>query len=135
MLPTEQEIEKISQMPFEERIPALKKVGIICDVGLLVAACGIRPIVVAKVDGVKQPFYRSANGSSGKSKGEWFPFFGFGRDKATVSDLSWMVKGTLEQVNTNYGSVALKYLHGIINGSLNWEHALDLKPGTNKYWQ
>jgi hypothetical protein len=128
-------IKVVLKEPFEGRIPKLRQMGIIGDSCLLVASDGIRPIVIAKLADVSIPFYRSANGTSGKKKGSWFGFFGFGSHYLDKPQrLDWMVKGSLEQVESNYDCNGLRYLSEIINATLNWEHALDLQPGKNKYF-
>ncbi len=90
------EVEGITALPFEDRLPALIKAKLVTEVVLHVGGGGIRPIVVIDLGNARQPFYRSANGTAGKAKGKWFPFFGFGKGKYTDTQLSWMVKGTID---------------------------------------
>lgn len=54
-----------------------------------------RIFVVADINGQKVPFYISAHGTSGKHKGEWYPFFG--------NTGNWLVKGSVDKNgNMNY---------------------------------
>lgn len=54
-----------------------------------------RIFVVADINGQKVPFYISAYGTSGKHKGEWYPFFG--------NTGNWLVKGSVDKNgNMNY---------------------------------
>jgi citrate (Si)-synthase len=49
-----------------------------------------RLFVVANVNGQLIPFYKSSAGTSGKTQGEWYPFFGYTG--------SWLVKGSVDKV-------------------------------------
>ncbi len=51
-----------------------------------------RRFVLAEVDGVVLPFYSSSNGTDGKSKGEWYPFYGF-------SEAGWVMKDGFNKNN------------------------------------
>lgn len=54
-----------------------------------------RLFVVANINGQKVPFYISSHGTSGKHKGEWYPFFG--------NTGNWLVKGSVDKNgNMNY---------------------------------
>jgi hypothetical protein len=56
------------------------------DGNSIFAAMNARIFVLANVNGVIIPFYRSSEGTSGKIKGDWYPFFGF-------TSGQWLVKG------------------------------------------
>jgi hypothetical protein len=71
--------------------PALQGVLIESHGGQIFRAMGGRIFVVAKVDNVHVPFYISSSGTSGKRKGEWYPFFGYTGD--------WLVKGKITGKN------------------------------------
>ncbi len=51
-----------------------------------------RKFVLAEVDGIEMPFYSSSNGTSGKNKGEWYPFYGF-------SEEGWVMKDGFNEDN------------------------------------
>lgn len=117
-----QEVERIKKLPFQQRLSELKKLGIVTDV----YRYGNRPVVVVNIAGVNIPFYRSSMGTSGKTKAKWFPFFGFGKVKATDTDLSWLIKADTKSNENNFNSKAIAEYSDIINSTLNWDHSLDL---------
>lgn len=123
-------IAEISNLPYEKRIPALMGCGLITHVILGKFADAVRPIVVMNVNGIKQPFYRSAHGTSGKEKGAWHSFFGFGKNRHNGL---WMIKGHLEDLDNHYNCKAISDCTMILNNVLNWPHELDLT-GNNKYF-
>lgn len=124
--PTQQasEVDNISTLLFEERIPALIKLGVLENVRY---QFGPRHILVANIDGVKQAFYRSSEGTSGKEVGKWTPMFGFGFGKKTDTERTWLIKGGKSDYNaeTPYGSDAIKKYADILNSTLNWDHTTD----------
>jgi hypothetical protein len=69
---------------------------------------GGRPVVFLKVNGETVPFYRSQGGTSGKTAGEWYPFFGTDAD-------GWLIKGNLKQLKGGFDvpevQQAQKYLN------------------------
>lgn len=115
------EVDKISNLPFKERIPALIELGIIAsDTTFNV---GKRFPIIVNVNGVKVGFFRSSAGTGGKQKGAWTPMFGFGKD---LAGNTWLIKGNVEkQINVNYNSQAIKEVTDILNNTLNWDHSLD----------
>lgn len=48
-----------------------------------------RFFVVAKINGQLVPFYKSSAGTSGKTQGDWYPFFGYTG--------AWLVKGGIDK--------------------------------------
>lgn len=48
-----------------------------------------RFFIVCKVGNIHLPFYKSSEGTSGKKKGEWYPFFG--------TTPTWLVKGEVRE--------------------------------------
>jgi len=125
-------LDELKKLPFELRIPYLIEKSIITDVMLVISSSGIRPVVVININGIKMPFYRSANGTSGKKVGGWQVFFGFGK-QPPIGPLNWMVKGTIDEMNCNYKCSAISYYTNLLNESLNWDHSLDLG-GKNEYF-
>lgn len=120
----------MTEIPFEKRVNYLFDNGSITYAIHGAFADGYRPIVIANMNGIKQPFYRSAHGTSGKQKGAWHPFFGFGRQRTAngqgiIGGLSWMIKGTLEENNNFYGCKSIRNFVEMFNGFLNWPHELD----------
>jgi hypothetical protein len=115
------EVERISKLPFEERIPELIKAGIIASP--ITFNLGKRFPIIVNIAGVRVAFYRSSEGTGGKKKGSWTPMFGFGESS---SGNSWLIKGDIDtQVNQNYNSEAIAEYAEILNKTLNWEHSLD----------
>lgn len=49
-----------------------------------------RKFVIAKVDGRELPFYSSSQGTAGKEKGGWYPFYGF-------SEQGWVMKDSFDK--------------------------------------
>ncbi len=63
--------------------------GVLLEVGGgVVHAIDERYFVLAKVGNAHIPFYRSSNGTSGKKRGAWYPFFGHTG--------SWVIKGDIQ---------------------------------------
>lgn len=114
-------LQKIIKLPFQERIQELKKEKLITDV----YQYGNRPVVVVNINGINLPFYRSSAGTSGKTKGKWFPFFGFGKHKKTDTDLIWLIKADTKSNENNFNSDIIKKYSEFINSALNWDHSLD----------
>jgi hypothetical protein len=114
------DIERISKLPFIERIPALMKAGIIASD--LTYNLGKRFPIILNINGNKVAFYRSSEGTGGKEKGAWTPMFGFGLDKGNP----WLIKGDINtQVNVGYNNDLIKEYTDILNKTLNWDHELD----------
>lgn len=67
-----------------------------------------RFFVLAKVGNTTIPFYISSEGTSGKEKGKWYPFFGNASN-------GWLIKGTLEQMENNYGSSEIAAVQDALN--------------------
>lgn len=58
-----------------------------------------RKFVLANVDGKTMPFYSSSQGTDGKNKDEWYPFYGFSPN--------WVIKDSFDQNNEwNYNRQA-----------------------------
>ena len=125
-----QEVERISKLPFQERIQALQDAGIIDS--SVSTQMGVRFPIIANINGVKVPFYRSSDGTQGKIKGNWYPFFGFG--KSSSGD-SWLIKGDTKNgdVNSHYDSVPLQEYAEILNSVLNWNTDIDKVRGIKKH--
>lgn len=63
-----------------------------------------RRFVIANVDGLELPFYSSSQGTGGKNKGVWYPFYGF-------SESGWVMKdGFDKDGNWIYNRTANKEL-------------------------
>ena len=82
-----------------------------------------REIIMANINGVKIPFYRSNNGTSGKKAGKWYQFFGFGNMDSSSEDNDWFIKGSNEnnnEIENGYGSIDIQRLTALFNKYLNW---------------
>lgn len=81
-----------------------------------------RECIIAKVNGVLVPFYRSSKGTDGKVKGKWYPFFGFGTGSRTddISELDWLIKGDVSDMEVGYGIAELKKVQDTINSMLTY---------------
>lgn len=95
----------------------------------LIELTGGRKIVLLDINGFKLPFYCST-GMGGKKNvqvGKWYPFLGIDPSGA------WLMKGNEDQINSYYGSPALKAIsellgekYGDVRGTItevgkNWE--------------
>ena len=79
-----------------------------------------RPYIIMKTkDGVAVPFYRSSQGTSGKERGKWFPFFG-------VSSFWWIIKWSVQNMNTDYASPEIEQLSKLVNETLDYPHSIDI---------
>ena len=82
-----------------------------------------REIIMANINGVKIPFYRSSNGTSGKKAGKWYQFFGFGNIDSSSKDNDWFIKGSSKnnnEIENGYGSIDIQRLTTLFNKYLNW---------------
>ena len=82
-----------------------------------------REIIMANINGVKIPFYRSSNGTSGKKAGKWYQFFGFGNMDSSSKDNDWFIKGSNKnnnEIENGYGSIDIQRLTALFNKYLNW---------------
>jgi hypothetical protein len=59
-----------------------------------------------EVGGKDLAFYRSSKGTSGKTQGNWYPFFGIG-------ERGWIIKGGVSQMESGYGNPEIK-------GAMDW---------------
>ena len=80
---------------------------------------GARPLIVLDLGGNRKiAFYQSSKGTSGKTTGKWYPFFGAGSG-------DYVLKGALDQMEKGYGSPeilsAMKWLNDTFPLSLNDE--------------
>ena len=82
-----------------------------------------REIVMANINGIKIPFYRSNNGTSNKKAGKWYQFFGFGNADSSSKSNDWFIKGSNRnnnEIENGYGSVDIQRLTKLFNDYLNW---------------
>jgi hypothetical protein len=71
-----------------------------------------RWIVRAKLpNGKTFPFYVSNSGTSGKEAGKWYPFFGIAKN-------GWLIKGSMEQLESEYGIEELSQVSKNLNERL-----------------
>ncbi len=117
-IPNELIIQEINQRKFSERLRAAIAAGVLTQVeGLSWSYFSNRPIVFSKVGGEVIPFYRSASGASGKSKGEWYPFFGIGDDY-------WFIKSA-DALIGDKRNPAIEKVQRILNETFTWDSNLD----------
>ena len=69
-----------------------------------------RMFVLAKVGEVTLPFYMSSEGTSGKAKGKWFPFF--------ASTEKWIVKGSTKEMSNGYGIKEIQDVQKLLNENI-----------------
>lgn len=101
----------------------LKKIGIDNEESLekakdLICEIDGRKVVLVNILGVTVPFYCSQNGTGGKNKGKWYPFFGFAKRKDNDgSEYGWFIKGGNEMEN-GYNLKSLKNAMDKLNSTL-----------------
>lgn len=113
---------QLGSMPFQDRFQALVSQGILDNVW---SNTNGREIVVANVNGIKLPFYRSSSGTDGKQKGKWYPFFGFGKGSRSSSQTStnennWLIKGSIEDMEVGYNIPEIQNVQNLLNEQFNW---------------
>ena len=119
-IPDELIIEEINQRNFSERLGAAIEASVLTQVdGLSWSYFDNRPIVFTKVGGQTIPLYRSATGASGKSKGEWYPFFGIGGG-------FWFIKSKDDAVEGNSRNPIIGIVQRVLNETFNWDKSLDI---------
>jgi hypothetical protein len=69
-----------------------------------------RFFVVCKVGNIHLPFYKSSEGTSGKKKGEWYPFFG--------TTPTWLVKGEVSEDGEMEYSPEISRVQKLLNENL-----------------
>ena len=83
-----------------------------------------REVVVANVNGVKVLFYKSSKGTDGKTKGKWYPIFGFGAGENSLpgetSNNNWLIKGSIEDMEDGYGVSAIQEVQQLLNTLFDW---------------
>lgn len=104
--------DKVADKPASTHIDTSKLQGVLIKTQGAVLFQGVddRLIVLARVGDIHLPFYRSAFGTSGKARGEWYPFFGFS-DK-------WLIKGSTEESEEGYHNDKIERVRNILNHNL-----------------
>lgn len=78
----------------------------------VIRAIGSRYMTLVKAEnGAHVPFYISSEGTDGKTRGAWHPFFG-------VSGMGWLVKGFMNEKNRVNYSPQLNELEQMLNSNL-----------------
>ena len=85
---------------------------------------GTRPLIVLDLGGNRKiAFYQSSKGTSGKTTGKWYPFFGAGSG-------DYVLKGSVDQMERGYDSPeilsAMKWLNDTFPLSLNDETGTEI---------
>jgi len=114
--------QRLSNVEYTDRVQELIDKGIIDNV---TTNWGGRQIVIVNINGEKVPFYRSKYGTSGKTAGKWFPFFGFGKSQKGATENDWIVKGDTKGLEDSYGSSELKKYSDLINTVFDWDTVMD----------
>lgn len=94
-------------------------VGLVSGVSKITGRSGIRPVVAVRAKPGANPllYYRSLRGTSGKTQGAWYPFFGVNKPD------NWLIKGRAEyglggaipQMNRGYGYPEIKRVMTSLN--------------------
>ena len=69
-----------------------------------------RPMVILELGRGKLAFYQSSQGTSGKNKGTWYPFFGIGKG-------GYVIKGSLDLMEAGYNQPQVKQMMNALNAT------------------
>ena len=83
-----------------------------------------RDAVVFNIDGAIIPVYRSSQGTSSKTKGEWYPFFFNGGD--------WLVKAGADSYKDGYNNPIIKQILDALNKNYTYDKPLAKVEGNNE---
>lgn len=83
-----------------------------------------RDAVVFNIDGAIIPVYRSSEGTSSKTKGEWYPFFFNGGD--------WLVKAGADSYKDGYNNPIIKQILDALNKNYTYDKPLAKVKGNNE---
>ena len=83
-----------------------------------------RDAVVFNIDGAIVPVYRSSEGTSSKTKGEWYPFFFNGGD--------WLVKAGADTYKDGYNNPIIKQILDSLNKNYKYDKPLAQVEGNNE---
>jgi len=82
-----------------------------------------RDAIVFNIDGAIVPVYRSSQGTSSKTKGEWYPFFFTGGD--------WLVKAGADTYKDGYNNPIIKQILDALNKNYTYGKAIATAEGDN----
>lgn len=84
-----------------------------------------REVIITNINGVKVPFYKSSSGTDGKTKGNWYPFFGVGAGARTsgmeTADGTWLIKGGISEMENGYNIPAIQEMQRRLNEVFDWQ--------------
>jgi hypothetical protein len=83
-----------------------------------------RDAIVFNIDGAIVPVYRSSEGTSSKTKGEWYPFFFNGGD--------WLVKAGANTYKNGYNNPIIKQILDSLNKNYKYDKPLAKVEGNNE---
>ena len=83
-----------------------------------------RDAIVFNIDGAIIPVYRSSEGTSSKTKGEWYPFFFNGGD--------WLVKAGADTYKDGYNNPIIKQILDALNKNYKYDKPLAKVEGNNE---
>lgn len=83
-----------------------------------------RDAIVFNIDGAIVPIYRSSQGTSSKTKGEWYPFFFNGGD--------WLVKGGADSYKDGYNNPIIKQILDALNKNYKYDKPIATAEGNNE---
>lgn len=123
-------IRKKENKESEEQLSGLDKIRDIYNTlvknGTLTGQWGIvngREFVVANINGVLLPFYKSSSGTDGKHKNQWYPFFGIG-DSVHGEKGNWLIKGGIKEMEVGYGIDQISKIQKILNENFAYEQSV-----------
>ena len=123
-------IRKKENKESEEQLSGLDKIRDIYNTlvknGTLTGQWGIvngREFVVANINGVLLPFYKSSSGTDGKHKNQWYPFFGIG-DSVHGEKGNWLIKDGIKEMEVGYGIDQISKIQKILNENFAYEQSV-----------
>lgn len=121
-------LTSLQGLTYPQRVDGLIKAGILDN--NITYKSGSRFAIIANINGVKVPFYRSSQGTGGKDKGKWYPFFGFGYVPIPLTggmhrEDGWLIKGRTKDTVRYYDIPILKEYGDLISSLLDWDPGYD----------
>ena len=79
-------------------------------------------VIVADINGIKVPFYRTFKYIRGEEKGKWYPFFGFSSDTGNNIRL---IKGNISDATNGYNIAQIQNVQRILNEKITQKDSLE----------
>lgn len=118
------DFDKLKSMNYIDRYNFLKSNGLLTEHHGIVNG---REFVVANINGVLLPFYKSSSGTDGKHKNQWYPFFGVGTSSSGEKG-NWLIKGDIPVMERGYDVEEIKLMQDTLNAAFPYKHGEKWSP-------